>query len=391
MKYIKKFNESFFGFDIIKTLSPVYKSIEKEKSPFKIKRKLIEALEEYKDYILELVGDSHNRELEIDNDVRRIEEELNSDITRELNLHLFFRTIGNIVSIPKKKGLLKIETKFEDYYDSLEERIQRCIVTIEKGTGTEHEGDEVDDDTSVLNRGEYTEELRELQVELNKLSEWVAESNKKLVILFEGRDSAGKGSTIKRFTNYMNPKHYKIVTKGVPTKEEMVGPKWFERYSKDIEPGKITMFDRSYYGMALVNPVMGYASEEQYNYFMDNVNKFEEELIEDGVILIKLWFSITKEKQLHRFELRKNSPLKYWKYSPNDEKSIDKWDKFTDYKEVCFSKTSTDTCPWVVVQAMDKRLSQINSIRYVLSKIDYDGKDNNIVGEVYPEMVYEIN
>ncbi len=234
-------------------------------------------------------------------------------------------------------------------------------------------------------------ELRELQIELNKLLEDVVKNNRKVAILMEGRDSAGKGSTIKRFIHYLNPKHFRIVTMGIPTKEEMQGDNWFKRYEKEMpKPGEIVFFDRSYYGQGLTNPTMGYCTEEQYKYFMEHVNQFEEKLVDDGIELIKFWFSITKEKQIQRFELRKASPLKYWKFSPNDEKSMSKWDIFTNYKEQCFRKTSTSLAPWVVIQSNDKKLSQLNSIRYVLNTLDYENKDTNIIGNVYPEVVYEI-
>lgn len=356
-----------------------------------IKVELINALDDYKDYLIDFVQNRHNKETQIEEDTLRIGDELDGDITRELNLVLFLRTVANILNIPKRKVDKKIETLFEEYYETLDERIERCLYMIESGEKSEHPGDEPDDDTSVLDRSEYIDELRQLQTELNKLVEDVAKNKRRVALIFEGRDSAGKGSTIKRFIHYMNPKYFRIVTKGIPTSEEMQGDNWFKRYEVDMpKEGEIVFFDRSYYGMSLVNPTMGYATEEQYRYFMENVNDFEERLVDEGITIIKIWFSISKEKQLQRFELRKNSPLKYWKYSPNDEKSLDKWDLFTKYKEQCLSKTSTKYAPWVIIQSNDKRLSQLNSIRYVLSKLDYEGKDDNNIGNPYPDVVYEV-
>ena len=153
--------------------------------------------------------------------------------------------------------------------------------------------------------------------------------------------------------------------------------------------GEIVFFDRSWYGMALVNPTMGYCTEEQYKYFMNNVNEFEETLKENNIYLIKFWFSITQEKQLLRFKIRQDSELKYWKFSPNDLKSIDKWDIFTKFKEQCFNKTSTYKNPWVIVNSNDKKLSRLNTMRYILSKFNYNGKDKDIT-KPYPEIIYEL-
>lgn len=390
MKFIKTY-EALFGLDLISLLKPAYIMIQNDDEVETIKVEIINALDEYKDYLIDFVQNKYNKETQIEEDTNRISNELDTDITKELNLVSFLRTVSNILNIPKKKGEYKIEDIFEKFYDTLDERIERCLYMIESGIKPEHPGDEPDDDTSVLDRGEYMDELRLLQAELNKLVEDVVTNKKRVAIIFEGRDSAGKGSTIKRFTHYMNPKYYRIVTKGIPTKEEMIGDNWFKRYESDMpKEGEIVFFDRSYYGMCLVNPTMGYATEEQYRYFMGHVNQFEEKLVEEGIILIKLWFSISKEKQLQRFELRKNSPLKYWKYSPNDEKSLDKWDLFTKYKEQCLLKTSTNYAPWAIVQSNDKRLSQLNSIRYVLNKVEYDRKDNSNIGDTYPDVIYEV-
>jgi polyphosphate kinase 2 (PPK2 family) len=150
--------------------------------------------------------------------------------------------------------------------------------------------------------------------------------------------------------------------------------------------GEIVFFDRSWHNRSIVEPAMGYCSESQYKYFMENVNDWEESLVDDGIILIKLWFSITKEKQKKRFELRQKSPLKYWKFSPNDAKVVDKWDLITYYKNQMFSYNSTRKCPWVIVNSNDKRIARLNAMRYVLSVVDYDGK-NDEISKYYPEVI----
>ncbi len=393
-KWLKTF-EALFTINLVKLLSPVYSLIENDEDDVnKIKSELIQALDEYKDYLIEFVSNAYSKETRIEIDIKEVQEKLNENITKELNLIAFLRTVSNILNIPKGREVNKIEEIFEEYYETLESRIQGSIDNFEDDENIDEFiiDDEDEGEVSVLGRKQYITELKALQVELNKLMEWAVKNNKKIAILFEGRDSSGKGSTIKRFVNYMNPKYYKIVTMGIPKKEELEGDNWFKRYEKHMpSEGQIAFFDRSYYGMALVNPVMNYCAEEQYRYFMENVNKFEEKLTkDDNIILFKFWFSITKEKQIQRFDLRKGSALKYWKYSPNDEKSLPKWELFTKYKEQCFSKTSTLNAPWVIVQSNDKRQSQLNSIRYVLDSIDYDDKDITKIGKIYPEVVYEL-
>lgn len=252
--------------------------------------------------------------------------------------------------------------------------------------------DDVDDyeneEQSKIPRKRYKKEKELLQIELLKLQEWVKENNVPIAVVFEGRDSAGKGSTIKKFTEYLDPKYYNIVALGIPTEEEKKN--WFERYEKYIKPGVITFFDRSWYNRGIVEPVMGYTSKEQYEQFMKDVVPFEKDLISKGVILLKFWLSITKDRQEKRFTLRQQSPLKYWKYSPNDEASKDKWDEYTDYKERVFKETSHEGAPWVVLDSNDKRISGLNAMRNLLRKIDYDDKNEELVGIKYPEAVSTI-
>ena len=214
-------------------------------------------------------------------------------------------------------------------------------------------------------------------------SEWLKESNKTVIIVFEGRDSAGKGSTIKKFTENLNPRYYNIIALGVPTPEDRQD--WWNRYKKEIKPGMINLFDRSWYNRGLVEPVMGYGSPEEYEDFMENVEGFEMDLVKEGDYLFKLWFSIDKGTQKRRFDIRQQSPLKYWKYSPNDSKMQDLWDRFTEFKEKLFDKTSTVNHPWVIVDAEDKRVSGLNAIRYILQNIPYKGKDEKVLDKSYPE------
>jgi len=221
----------------------------------------------------------------------------------------------------------------------------------------------------------YEEELRRLQIELVKLQHWVSKNKKRIVVIFEGRDAAGKGGNIRRFTEHLNPRTMRVVALTKPTEVEQ-GQWYFRRYIRKLpNPGEIVFFDRSWYNRAVVEPVMGFCTEKQYQNFMVQVPEFEHMLYEDGTVLIKLWFSISKDEQLARFNSRLETPLKRWKFSPVDKKGQELWDKYTHYREQMYSKTHTSYSPWITVRANDKKTARLESIRYVLSQFEYDGKD----------------
>ncbi len=229
----------------------------------------------------------------------------------------------------------------------------------------------------VLTTLHYEEEKKLLQIELVKLQQWVKKNNKRVAIMFEGRDAAGKGGNIRRFTEHLNPRSMRLVALSKPTNIEM-GQWYFRRYIKHLpNPGEIVFFDRSWYNRAVVEPVMGFCSEEQYQQFMVQLPEFEHMLYEDGVIIIKFWLSITKAEQLKRFDARMDNPLKRWKFSPVDKKGQELWDKYTKYKEQMFSKTHNSFCPWVIVKTNDKQTARLECMRYVLSRIEYEGKDDS--------------
>jgi len=228
----------------------------------------------------------------------------------------------------------------------------------------------------VLAELKYEEELRNLQIELVKLQQWIAKNNKRVIVIFEGRDAAGKGGNIRRFSEHLNPRALNLVALSKPTKIEQ-GQWYFRRYIKELSnPGEIVFFDRSWYNRAVVEPVMGFCTDEQYRRFMLQVPEFEHMLYEDGVKIIKFWFSISKDEQQRRFESRLKTPLKRWKFSPVDQKGQELWDKYTTYKLQMFSKTHTAYSPWIIVKANQKKIARLESMRYVLSQFDYDGKDN---------------
>ncbi len=301
----------------------------------------------------------------------------NSDL---LNYETFSRTISNVLFRSGNK-----ETNLIKY-------LNKVLKSLEVREGYEEvlPGEEVvepEEETSILSRRQFLKELRALQIELLKMQEWLKRTDASVVILFEGRDTAGKGSTIRKFTQYLDPRYYKVVVKGIPTEEEREN--WFTRYAQDIEPGKIMFFDRSWYNRAVVEPVMGYSTEEEYKHFMKHVNSFEKWLSNHNY-LIKFWFSITKETQLKRFQIRQSSPLKYWKFSPNDARAQEMWDKYTEYKEKTFRETSTEYAPWTVVDSNDKRLSGLNAIRHVLTIVPYENKDTDNIGVLFPEVITTI-
>ena len=229
----------------------------------------------------------------------------------------------------------------------------------------------------ILKSHEYQIELLKLQTELVDLQQWVAKHKKRVCIIFEGRDAAGKGGAIRRFTEHMNPRSMRVVALTKPTESEK-GQWYFRRYIKELpEPGEIVFFDRSWYNRAVVEPVMGFCTENQYNKYMVQVPEFEHMLYEDGVVIIKFWFSISKEEQLKRFNSRLANPLKQWKFSPVDKEGQKRWDLYTTYKEQMFSKTHTSFSPWIIIKTNNKKEARLESIRYVLSQFEYSRKDSS--------------
>lgn len=238
----------------------------------------------------------------------------------------------------------------------------------------------------------YQKQLKKLQAEMVNLQKWISDNKLRVAVIFEGRDSAGKGGAIKRFTEHLNPRSMRVVALSKPTDIER-GQWYFRRYIKELpNPGEIVFFDRSWYNRAVVEPVMGFCDSNQYNQFMVQVPEFEHMLYEDGITVIKFWFSITKDEQSKRFKARLGNPLKKWKFSPVDKEGQRLWDEYTHYKEMMFNKTHTDFSPWIIIKTNDKRTARLESMRYVLSKFDYTSNpkvktnllpDPNVVARYY--------
>ncbi|MDO6738103.1 polyphosphate kinase 2 [Wenyingzhuangia sp. 2_MG-2023] len=218
----------------------------------------------------------------------------------------------------------------------------------------------------------YVKSLKSLQKELIKMHTEVIEKNERVIVIFEGRDAAGKGGAIRRITERINPRHFRIVALPKPTEEERT--QWyFQRYIRKFpKAGEIVFFDRSWYNRAVVEPVNGFCTQEEYVRFMNNVNDFERMITSSGIKLVKIYMSISKEEQSKRFEEIKNNPLKQWKITPVDEKAQELWNEYTRYKAVMFENTNTDYAPWKIIRANRKTFARINAIKYLLSRIPYD-------------------
>ena len=245
-----------------------------------------------------------------------------------------------------------------------------------------------EDDTNiskVLRIINYESRLKKLQEELIKLQNWVGDHNKKVIVIFEGRDAAGKGGAIRRITEHLNPREFRVVALSKPTDEEL-GQWYFQRYINQLpREGKMVFFDRSWYNRAVVEPVNGFCTPKQYETFMNQVNDFERMITESGIILIKFYISISKEEQEKRFEDIKSSPLKKWKFSPVDQKAIELWDDYTSYKKKMFKKTNTKISPWIVIKANRKTNARIDVIEHLLEAIPYNPKDQTIVEHIKVE------
>ena len=238
-----------------------------------------------------------------------------------------------------------------------------------------------------MRRKEYEAEKKKLQIELLKVQNWVRESGQRIVLLFEGRDAAGKGGTIKRYMEHLNPRGARVVALEKPTEQER-GQWYFQRYINHLPTyGEILFFDRSWYNRAGVEKVMGFCSPGEYLEFLREAPEFERMLTRSGIRLYKFWFSVSREEQLRRFNSRRNDPLKHWKLSPIDIQSLDKWPDYTEAKEAMFFHTDTADSPWIVVKSDDKKRARLNCMRYFLSTLPYPGKDERVVGRPDPLIV----
>jgi polyphosphate kinase 2 len=238
-----------------------------------------------------------------------------------------------------------------------------------------------------MDRDSYELEKYKLQVELLKFQYWGQDTGAKHVIVFEGRDAAGKGGTIKRFTEHLNPRAARVVALNKPSDRE-AGQWYFQRYVSHLPTsGEIVMFDRSWYNRANVERVMGFCTDEEYETFMEQAPVFEKMLIDSGVHVTKFWFSVTQREQRTRFAIRQIDPVRRWKLSPMDLESLDRWEDYTKAKEETFRRTDTDHAPWITIKSNDKKRARLNAMRYFLNQFDYEDKDTSVVHPADPLLV----
>ena len=286
----------------------------------------------------------------------------------------------DIAAVPQAEDNPEFETPSMEDNSIAEHEIDRMDVIRRFETGMYPYVDKI-------KTSEYEKEKALLQVELLKVQKWVKETGKKVVILFEGRDAAGKGGAIKRFMEHLNPRGARVVALEKPTVAEQT--QWyFQRYIKHLpSAGEIVLLDRSWYNRAGVERVMGFCDPGAYLEFKRQCPEIERMLVRSGILLFKYWFSVTQDEQRRRFESRKNDPLKQWKLSPIDQASIDKWDDYTEAKEAMFFYTDTADAPWTIIKSDDKKRARLNCMRHFLSSLNYDDKDAETVGQPDPFIV----
>lgn len=382
--------EGFLGLD--KLANKIKGLFTKKETPTKteLKDELTELLLKYK---TELIASPDKvKRADINKIITDLNDELGENIVLDFNLDSFFRGLHNVLSVKKKDKTTLIEKYFQLYINNLPKRIETLHSQLDKPK--DYSDDEEFEELRKLKRNvilkipkkKFKSEKIPLQIELLKMQEWMKKNDYKLALVFEGRDAAGKGSAIKTVTEFLQPKYFNIETFDIPTEEQKKN--WFSRYQEVMpQNGHMTFFDRSWYNRAINDPVMGYCTHEEYEKFMADVVPFEDKLTKKGIHLIKFWFSVTKETQELRFKMRQANPLKYWKFSENDLKTMSKWEQFTVFKERMFNETSTPENPWIVVDSDDKRLAQLNVMRYILNQVNYKGRDMEVIGQPFPEII----
>ena len=223
-----------------------------------------------------------------------------------------------------------------------------------------------------LRYSRYELKIKKMQAKLVDLQDWVIANRQRVIVVFEGRDAAGKGGAIRRITAHINPRHYRVVALPKPSEDE-IDQWYFQRYVNEFpKPGQIVFFDRSWYNRAVVEPVNGFCSQKDYEIFMSHVNDFEKMVKESGAHLLKIYFSITKDEQARRFDDIRNDPLKHWKMTPVDEKAQELWDEYTVYKQRMFEETNTELVPWKIIKANRKTTARLQSMQYILDNIPYE-------------------
>ena len=390
MKLLDLLSESFFNRqdDHLKNLIQSFKSLfvnmkdfEKKHNIDFFKELIKNDLSKYAEFLLSKYEKTNIKRFK--SKFKDIIDDIDYPLIDAIGIEMVIKTVNSIFDGEESYDVKHNKTQkiLNDYINSIEEKIEK---THKKFLSKVNENDLYDPLNSVninrtsLTQDEYSREKYLLQIELLKLQEWVKENNKRVVIVLEGRDGAGKSSSIKLFSEYLNPKSFRSVK--FYAKEDDKGKDWFSLFTPELpKNGEIVIFDRSWYNRAVVEPVMGYCDDKEYKEFIDRVNGFENDLIDNDTILIKVWLSINKETQKLRFELRQANPLKYWKYSDNDNKALKKWDDFTKYINKMFKVTNTKKSPWIIINADDHKKAKLDVVKKVLNSIDYDKTITSVI------------
>ncbi len=270
------------------------------------------------------------------------------------------KTTADLSVVDSKKPAPQIEGKRQNKLESQIQQLKKSVAQLKA------------EKSKALRQFSREEELKPYQAELIKMQQYLEKTSTRMIILFEGRDAAGKGGTIRRVTRYMNEKHYRVVALGKPTEHEKT--QWFfQKYVQQFpRGGEVVLFDRSWYNRAMVEPVFGFCSDDEYKNFMLGVIGFEKDLVRQGTILIKLYFSVTKSEQARRFDRRKNDPLRQWKLSEVDVQAQERWDDFTNVKYEMLRKTNTTHAPWTIIRSNDKHKARLNAIKMILNAVPYE-------------------
>ena len=312
--------------------------------------------------------------------------EIDEELLAMLEIHNLIASLESCRSMDMDHRSLAVDSTITDFASGIETKFDAlfsAFLTKQKGHPEYQPLKTVSIKGSVLTYEEYMRLRYYIQVELLKFEEWVAEHDKKVLVMFEGRDAAGKSGAVNFLTENMNPKHYKARYFGIPDKLQKI--KWFDRYTESLpRKGEIVFFDRTYYVRGYMDPIMGYCDQAQYEDFMSKVNEYERMIRENGIKVMKFWLSVDRNNQTLRFEKRKSDPLRYWKFSENDKKTIKKWDEFTAYIN-CILKKTNKYVKWRIVDSNDELLSKIKIARQILESFDYDGKDLSFFDKAMPK------
>ena len=384
LKDYSQINESFFNKtdDLLENLIKSFRSLFLNLKAsidyeFKIdffKDNIKSDLNRYHNHLTNNYKKEHKSKFE--SEFKKLISEIDTDLIKDFKLDEFLEEILKIFNDTKNSdaAILKIEKVFNEYSTKIDGKISRLMNRIKDKIKNDEFYEPLSDGFKLNSSISYDEFMKQkyfLSIELLKLQEYIMDENKKILIIFEGRDAAGKGSLVDNMTEDLNNKGYRVEFFGIPTEEEREN--WFKRYMKVLpKKGEIVFFDRSWYTRAYVEPVMGYCTDKEYKKFMTEVNDFEKKLESEGVTIIKLWLSISKETQSIKFELRKSNPLKYWKYTKNDEESKVKWNNFTKYINKMLKKCNY--IPWIIIDANDQRSFRLRAIKKILNKFDYPDK-----------------